>query len=78
VKVFNLLGAKIQGSLHAKSIILSHKLKIGKGSFINRHCLIDNGQEWVKIGKNVAIACNVSVLTTNHDYSDEIRGGNFS
>lgn len=77
-KVFNLLGAKIHGSLHAKCIVLSHKLEIGKGSYINRRCLIDNGREWVVVGNNVAIACNVSLLTTNHDYSNETRrGGQF-
>ena len=75
VFVLNVLGAQIKGTLHAKSILLSHRLKIGKSSFINRHCLLDNGGEWITVGKNVAIACNVSMLTTNHLYTDENRRG---
>ena len=75
VLFLNILGAKIEGSFHPKSIILSHRLKMGHHSFINRHCLIDNGKEWITIGNNVAIACNVSLLTTNHSYEDESRRG---
>lgn len=75
VFVLNRLGAKIKGSLHAKSIILSHRLRLGKGSYINRHCIIDNGKEWITIGDNVAVACNVSILTSNHQYTDKNRRG---
>lgn len=78
VFVLNRLGAKIKGSFHAKSIILSHRLRLGKESYINRHCIIDNGKEWITIGDNVAVACNVSILTSNHQYTDNNRrGGDF-
>ena len=32
--------------------------------------MIDNGGNSVEIGNNVAIACNVKILTTNHDFSN--------
>ena len=75
VFVLNIIGAKVQGSIHSKCVMLSHRIKLGKGSFINRRCLIDNGNAWITIGNNVSIGCNVSLLTTNHIYNDENRRG---
>lgn len=63
----------VQGSIQAHCIILSPLFHIGKHSFVNRRCLIDNGQAMVTIGNNCAIACDVKFLTTNHDFSDTNR-----
>ena len=79
VFVLNIIGAKVHGAIHAKCILLSHRINLGKGSFINRRSLLDNGNAWITIGNNVAIGCNVSLLTTNHMYNDgNRRGGQIS
>lgn len=58
--------------MHGHGIILSSKLKLGKGSYINRECILDNVGEWISIGNNCAIACRVSIHTTNHNYSNSL------
>ena len=40
--ILNFMGAKIKGVLHGHSAILTTKLQLAEGSFINRNCFIDN------------------------------------
>lgn len=63
------------GVIHGNCIILSSKLKLGRHSYINRECLIDNAEETITIGDDCSIACKVSIHTTNHDYSNPNRRG---
>lgn len=63
----------VKGVVQPHCIMLSNKLTLGQHSYINRRCLIDNGQAMITIGENVAVACDVSLLTTNHDYDNPLR-----
>lgn len=54
-------------------MLLTNKLNIGKGSYVNRECLLDNAGADITIGDNCAIACRVSIHTTNHDYSNPLQ-----
>ncbi|WP_279131359.1 acyltransferase [Butyricimonas virosa] len=73
VLILNMLNCKIEEVIQGHCIILSNKLRMGKHSYINRNCLIDNAEEYINIGNNCAIACKVSIHTTNHDYSNSCR-----
>jgi maltose O-acetyltransferase len=69
--------------LHKKSNIQSGcyigspKFILGKNSYINRRCYIDNGTgASVIIGMNCSIGFNVSFITTSHSFENpEKRGG---
>lgn len=50
--ILNFMGAKIKGVLHGHSAILTTKLQLAEGSFINRNCFIDNNA-MITIGRNV-------------------------
>jgi acetyltransferase-like isoleucine patch superfamily enzyme len=76
IRIFflRLLGAKIG----KKSRIDLHcylrdasKLEIGTYSHINRRCLI-NAFEGIKIGNNVSISFNVSILSGGHDVNSPV------
>lgn len=69
------LGFKMKGVIHSGCIVQSNKLVIGKRSFINKNCIIDNASAYVRIGSEVAIGYCCSFLTTNHDYNDSKRRG---
>lgn len=72
--VFNYVGMKIDGVIHGHCTILTNKLSVGKSSFINRNCFIDNNA-MVTIGENCAIGYNVTIATSNHLVNDSIRRG---
>ena len=61
------------GVIHPHCMLLTKKIMIGKGSYINRECLLDNACADIVIGDNCAIACRVAIHTTNHDYSNPKR-----
>ena len=61
---------KMKGSIYGHCYIESSKLIIGKGTYINRNCLICNKSDFVEIGEFCALAYGVAVHTTNHDYSN--------
>lgn len=74
--ILNLLGGKIEGTIHAGSYIASAKLKIGKCSYINRRCYLDNKTADIVIGRKCSIAYDVKLLTTHHLFDNaEKRGG---
>ena len=52
------------------------KLEIGKYSHINRGCLID-ARGGLRIGDNVSISHNVSIVTGGHDHQSPIFAGKF-
>lgn len=53
--------------------IYPHRFKIGQYSHINRGCLID-ARGTIKIGNNVSVSQNVSIMTGSHDpYSPTFR-----
>ena len=72
ILLLKMLGCKLGGVIHPHCLLLTNKIKIGKGSYINRECLLDNAGADITIGDNCAIACRVSIHTTNHDYSSGI------
>lgn len=73
ILLLKMLGCKMGGVIHPHCLLLTNKLKIGKGSYINRECLLDNAGADIVIGNNCAIACRCSIHTTNHDYSNPLR-----
>lgn len=73
--LLNCMGAKVKGAVHGHCTILTNKLQIEKGSFINRNCFIDNNA-MIFIGKNCSIGYNVVFITANHSMgSSSKRGG---
>lgn len=63
--VFNCIGVKVKGTVHGHCTILTRKLYLAEGSFINRNCFIDNNA-LIKIGCNCSIGYNVVFITSNH------------
>lgn len=73
--ILNIFGTKIEGTIHGHCTMLTSNLKIGRGSFVNRNCFIDNNA-MISIGKNCSIGYNVVLITANHEIgSSEKRGG---
>ncbi|MDY4040326.1 MAG: glycosyltransferase [Prevotella sp.] len=55
-------------------IMVPQKIKIGSHSHINRGCILD-GRGGIRIGSNVSISYNVSLLTGSHDHTTpQFRG----
>ena len=75
--ILNIMGAQVKGAIHGHCTLLKTKLALGKKSFINRNCFIDNN-EMVTIGNNCSIGYNVVIATTNHSMECSCRGGNLS
>lgn len=71
--ILNLLKGNVKGVIHGHCTILTTKIYLGKNSYINRNCLLDNAAAKISIGENCAIACDVHLLTTTHDYSSRHR-----
>lgn len=74
----NMIGCKLMsdsGGLQGHCMLLSNKLILGRGSYINRECLIDNASGKIIIGNNVSIGCRCCIHTTNHDYSNPLKRG---
>lgn len=46
------------------------KLQIGTGTHINRNCFLDS-RSGIKIGNNVCISHNVSIISTSHDINSK-------
>ena len=74
--VLNMLGADIRGAIHGHTTILSNRLSLGRGSFINRNCFIDNNA-MVSIGEYCSIGYNVTFITSNHDFSNSIKRASY-
>lgn len=51
--VFNCIGVKVKGTVHGHCTILTRKLYLAEGSFINRNCFIDNN-------------ALIKIITSNH------------
>jgi len=73
-----MLGFKLKGVIYSGCVVQSRKLYIGKRSFVNRNCIIDNAGAFVKIGDEVAVGYGCSFLTTNHNYKNPMRRGRLS
>lgn len=72
------LGCDIDPSavVHAGLRVLSPRLTIRRGAFLNYECLLDNQEAWITIGERAFLASRVSVLTTTHEPgSAEQRAG---
>ena len=69
--ILNCMGAKVYGAVHGHSTILTNKLQLEKGSFINRNCFIDNNAR-IGIGRDCSIGYKVVFITANHG----MGGGN--
>ena len=72
-------GLKIgQGSFIMKKVYFQDvfKVEIGNYSHINRGCFID-ARGGLKIGDNVSISHNVSLVTGGHDHQSSIFAGKF-
>jgi len=73
--MFNCMGAKVRGAVHGHCTMLTSKLHLGVGSFINRNCFIDNNA-MITIGRNCSIGYNVIMATSNHSIGcGDKRGG---
>ena len=53
--------------VHAGLRVLSPRLTIAAGAFLNYECLLDNQDAWITIGERAFLASRVSVLTTTHE-----------
>lgn len=73
--ILNFMGANIKGTIHGHCTILTSKLQLAEGSFINRNCFIDNNA-LITIGRNCSIGYSVTLITANHSMGcSEKRGG---
>lgn len=72
--ILNIMGAQVKGAIHGHCTLLKTKLALGKKSFINRNCFIDNN-EMVTIGNNCSIGYNVVIATTNHSMECSCKRG---
>lgn len=77
--IYKSLGLKLhkKSSIQSNCYIGSKNIILGKNSYINRRCYIDNGTgAKVIIGENCSIGFNVSLITTSHLYENHYnRGG---
>jgi maltose O-acetyltransferase len=67
-RLLSRLGCDIHASavLHAGLRVLSPRLAIAAGAFLNYECLLDNQDEWIRIGERAFLASRVTILTTTH------------
>ncbi len=73
--ILNCIGVKVKGVVHGHCTILTRKLFLAEGSFINRNCFIDNNA-LIEIGCNCSVGYNVVFITSNHSMnSSDKRGG---
>ena len=77
MRLYARMGVQLEDPLN--TVILRHTevygpegLRIGTGTNINRHCILD-GRGGLTIGRHVAIAERVMVFTGEHDVDDEFR-----
>ena len=73
--ILNAINCNVRGVIHAKCRISSNRLVIGRGSYINRECLLDNAIGSISIGENCAVGFRVCIYTTNHNYNNSKRRG---
>ena len=71
--ILNFMGAKIKGVLHGHSAILTTKLQLAEGSFINRNCFIDNNA-MITIGRNCSIGYKVTLILPIIQWNAVING----
>lgn len=72
---YKLYGMEIgnHSAIHSGCFFSGKNFAIGNGSYLNRNCLVDCAHGKVSIGNNVGIAFNVSIYTTQHDYSNPAK-----
>lgn len=77
MRLYARMGVRLESP--SSTVILRHTeiygpegLRIGSGTNINRHCILD-GRGGLTIGRNVAIAERVMVFTGEHAVDDEFR-----
>lgn len=74
-KIYSFCGIQNDGVCFPNIFIQTEKLKVGKGTWINNKCFIDNYAQ-VTIGTNVGVAMEVMFCTTTHELGDsEQRAG---
>ncbi len=73
--IMNSIGCNIKGVVHGHTTMLTNRLILGEGSYINRNCTNDNAGADIIIGNNCSIACGVSIHTTNHITNDPSKRG---
>lgn len=67
-RLLRYLGASVDKSAINPGVWLgSRRLTVGRGSFINGGCRIDNNAEFVHIGARCSIAPEVVILTATHE-----------
>ena len=75
---------RVRGAIFGHCYVESSKLHLGKGSYINRSCMVCNKADWIEIGRCCSIAYGVAMHTTDHEYSNplkragKVRGGKIS
>lgn len=77
-RVLRALGCNVHPTavIHAGLRVLSPRLEIGAGAFLNYDCLLDNQEAHITIGERAFLAPGVAVLTTTHEPgSHEQRAG---
>jgi maltose O-acetyltransferase len=77
-RLLRLAGVQVEGALQLYSglrVTGEGRLRIGADSFINHDCLIDAAAD-VTIGRAVALANRVALVTSDHEYDQpEARAG---
>lgn len=66
--IYRMLGMSV-ATIRPGAVIRTPLLSMGARSTINYNCVIDN-RAWVVIGQRVGIGIGVSLITSDHDFSD--------
>jgi len=73
-RLLALLGAEVdECSINPSVWIASRRLAIGRGTFVNHGCRIDNNCAWVRIGADCSLAPEVALLTATHEIGPSSR-----
>jgi maltose O-acetyltransferase len=69
------LGIHMKGAaIYPHCFIGSNRISLGKSSYINRECMLNNeGDASIIIGDDCAIAYRVSIYTTNHKMDNPLH-----
>ncbi len=64
-----------RSAIHGNCYFSSRMFVIGRGSYINKECFIDNPHSLVTIGEKCSIGYRVTFLTSSHDMSNSYKRG---